>query len=217
MAIPGAGERVCEREAEAENIKARLGKNPVWPLSICVSATARDYLALVVDVVVMGGASLCAHALMLNAATARVMMAMILMYLNFPPFFAGCWRYIYEELFGQNNVNSCAGFPVNREYVRLRLYLDGSSFGDEIEKFGDIGIGHADATVGGGCAELVLVIGAVNVDVAVESVEVLGIEAVEPEDAGLDEVGGIGGVAGLAGENAGLEDGAEGSASADFF
>jgi hypothetical protein len=38
------------------------------------------YLALVVDVDVMGAASLCAQALKPIAATARVMMAIILMY-----------------------------------------------------------------------------------------------------------------------------------------
>ena len=123
----------------------------------------------------------------------------------------------YAVLMEQNNVNSWASFRVIREYVLLRLYLDGSSFGDEIEKFGDGGVGHADAAVAGGCAERVLVIGAVDVDVAIEGVLVVGIEAVEPEDAGLDEIAGIGGVADLAGGDAGFEDGAEGSAGADFF
>jgi hypothetical protein len=43
-------------------------------------------LLLVVDVLDIGGASLCAQALMLNAAAARAIMAMILMYLKFSSF-----------------------------------------------------------------------------------------------------------------------------------
>jgi hypothetical protein len=130
---------------------------------------------------------------------------------------AGCRGFFYAVLIGQNNVNSSPTFRVIREYAALRLYLDGSSFGNEVEKLGDGGVGHADAAVTCGGAEVVLVICAVDVDVAGEGVLVLRIEPVKPEDAGLDEVAGIGGGADFAGEDAGLEDGAVGGAVADFF
>jgi hypothetical protein len=43
-------------------------------------------LLVVLDALDIGGASLCAQALMLNAAAARAIMAMILMYFLFPSF-----------------------------------------------------------------------------------------------------------------------------------
>lgn len=62
---------------------------------------------------------------------------------------------------------------------------------DSIEEVDGVGVAEADAAVGGGGAESVFVVGAVDVDVAVVCVDVVagveaGFEAAEPEDAGAD-------------------------------
>ena len=97
------------------------------------------------------------------------------------------------------------------------MYEDGGSVGNLLEEVCDVRVAHADAAVACGGAELGLVVGAVNVDVAVAGVGVVGIEAVEPEDACLDEVGGVVRVAEMACGDAACEDGAEGGAGADFL
>ena len=75
-----------------------------------------------------------------------------------------------------------------RSYVFLRLYYDWGSFDYQIVKFGNIGISHANAAVAGGLSNLVLMVGAVDINITVQGVRIVGVEAVKPKDAGLNEV-----------------------------
>ena len=63
----------------------------------------------------------------------------------------------------------------------------------EVEEVDDVGVGEADAAVGGGRAELLLLVGAVQVDAALVAVGArplvdAGFEAFEPDHAREDGV-----------------------------
>ena len=59
----------------------------------------------------------------------------------------------------------------------------GSSEGNEIIKFGNIAVLHAYTAVGGRGADFVLVVCAVDVDVALEGVGISFLQPIEAQDA----------------------------------
>ena len=70
---------------------------------------------------------------------------------------------------------------------------DEIALADLVEQTADVGIGHAHAAMGGGAAEEGLVIGAVNINVALERIAARAavhtvFRAVEGEDAGEDQI-----------------------------
>ncbi len=69
-----------------------------------------------------------------------------------------------------------------------RLDLDDHAGLDEVVEFDDVVIGEADAAAARGRAEFLLLIGAVEVDVAVEAVRVLRLQAADADHPGEDEV-----------------------------
>ena len=67
---------------------------------------------------------------------------------------------------------------------RPNLFFDRNRrpLGDKIEQFDNVGVGHSHAAVAIGGSDLVLVFGAVNVNESVPRVQVVLVEAIEPED-----------------------------------
>ena len=62
------------------------------------------------------------------------------------------------------------------------------SYRHEIEQIDHIMIAHAHAAVTAGAADAVFVVGAVDIDVALECVRIAWFQAVEPEDASKHEI-----------------------------
>jgi hypothetical protein len=88
---------------------------------------------------------------------------------------------------------------------------------DDVIELDYIGRTHPDATEAGGRADLALLGGAVDVDVAVVCIAVAGLEAAEPEDARDDGVAARGvGLENFAGLVLVFEDGASGGVATDF-
>jgi hypothetical protein len=95
---------------------------------------------------------------------------------------------------------------------------DDGADGDLIEELDDIPGTHPDAAPAHGLADGPFLGGAVDVDAAAAGVAVLGLEAIEPDDAGDDGVAARG-VDGedLAGGGAVADDGAGGQVFADLI
>src|SRR5438552_12257558 len=72
--------------------------------------------------------------------------------------------------------------------VQSLLNYDWCAFAHQIEQFDYIRIPHSHTTTAGGRANLVLVFGAMDVDVAVACIGILLIQAVEPQDTGHDQI-----------------------------
>ena len=66
--------------------------------------------------------------------------------------------------------------------------VDAGAGADGVVEFDDVAGAHSDAAVAGWCADGVFLRGAVDVDVSVVGLAVLGLEAFEPQDAGDDGV-----------------------------
>jgi len=66
--------------------------------------------------------------------------------------------------------------------------LNGGSKRDEVVELGDIVIFHADTTVGGGSANPVLMVCAMDIDVALVGIGVFFLQSVKAENAGEDEI-----------------------------
>src|SRR2546425_2159603 len=70
--------------------------------------------------------------------------------------------------------------PMIRNPPKSWLYKDFRPRRHRIEERDDVVVAHPDAAVAGRRANLALVIGAVNVDVAVPRVRVVGVQPVQP-------------------------------------
>lgn len=121
---------------------------------------------------------------------------------------------------GQTLTRSATVFAFGHGPLR---HVDGDlgTLGDAVEEFGHVAVIHADAAVGGGLADEVFLVGAVDVDVPVEGIGVLWIKALEPQDSCEDEIRvllvGIFGRPDGSGPVTFLEDGAAGEVGADFL
>jgi hypothetical protein len=123
----------------------------------------------------------CAQAPKLRAPanTATIMIALSNFTNISPPSLAGCCRLLGGEdhrrndfllhLFQINKTDS--GFDNHR---RLFVY--------QIKQLDDIGVCHANAPVAGRLANLILVVCAMNIDVAIARIRIVLLKAVQPED-----------------------------------
>ena len=111
-----------------------------------------------------------------------------------PPFVASCTARLGSH---GNNVSlvsfGCiAGrFRLKVPTPKSRLYYDWHALVNQVEQFNYIRIPHSHTTAAGGRADLVLVLGAVNVDVAVARIGIVLVQSVEPYDPRHDQILGL--------------------------